>query len=218
MTDKPNYKAGGIVTVRLDDLNADVVYKHGHLNGLKILSYTPPPENVGEVDLKNKMMESLSDYARGTRWLHVKSGREYTITGSCRLESTGCAAYLYMDDSGVTWARDKDEFLDGRFQQIKAVAGHHPNKQLPESVGDDEYCVKREGICGCSKDECRRHPENVGYLPVLASDYEQTIQRLEAEKAVAVEIMEEIDSQLGDLPPWSIRLKQTLAKLKGQTT
>ena len=55
----------------------------------------------------------------GTLWQHQKSGGEYTITGHCMLEATRKAAVLYRcHETGILWARDADEFLDGRFEQL----------------------------------------------------------------------------------------------------
>lgn len=55
----------------------------------------------------------------GTTWLHVKSQRLYMIVGTCRLEATNTPAFLYRnDDDGIVWARDMDEFLDGRFERL----------------------------------------------------------------------------------------------------
>lgn len=64
------------------------------------------------IELRNEMMRSLSDDRVGTRWRHKKTGRLYTIIGSCRLEHDASPAYLYIDEDGVTWARNKDEFMD----------------------------------------------------------------------------------------------------------
>lgn len=73
----------------------------------------------GMVELRNKMMRVLSHHAVGSRWLHVKTDREYTIIGKCRLEGTNAPAYLYVGDDEIVWARDMDEFLDGRFVKIE---------------------------------------------------------------------------------------------------
>jgi hypothetical protein len=58
--------------------------------------------------------------SKGTIWLHLKSGKKYVIIGMCRLEATNAPAYLYtsIEDESVVWARDMDEFLDGRFENI----------------------------------------------------------------------------------------------------
>lgn len=55
----------------------------------------------------------------GTVWRHKKTGNVYVIIGTCRLEATNATAYLYTSSSnGVVWARDADEFLDGRYENI----------------------------------------------------------------------------------------------------
>lgn len=60
--------------------------------------------------------------AAGQFWTHIKTGGTYFITGFCILESTNKDAVLYINetaDDGVTpWARDKEEFLDGRFERL----------------------------------------------------------------------------------------------------
>lgn len=61
----------------------------------------------------------------GTVWRHKKTGGVYAIIGVCRLEATNAPAYLYTSTSnGVVWARDMDEFLDGRFENITPAADH----------------------------------------------------------------------------------------------
>lgn len=58
-----------------------------------------------------------------SRWRHAKTHHDYIIIGECRLESTSAPAYLYVradDPAGIPWAREKDEFLDGRFVRMKA--------------------------------------------------------------------------------------------------
>ena len=58
----------------------------------------------------------------GQVWQHTKSGSNYMIVGDCRLEATGEEGVLYtlntVEDSTV-WARDRTEFLDGRFVLIE---------------------------------------------------------------------------------------------------
>lgn len=72
----------------------------------------------GLVELRNITMVAISHHTVGSRWRHVKTGREYTIIGKCRLEGTNTPAYLYVGEDGIAWARDMDEFLDGRFVKI----------------------------------------------------------------------------------------------------
>lgn len=59
----------------------------------------------------------------GTMWLHVKTGHLYIVVGECWLEATNAPAVLYHRAGGVgpTWARDREEFLDGRFAQVSGV-------------------------------------------------------------------------------------------------
>lgn len=54
---------------------------------------------------------------RGTIWKHIKSGETYAIVGNCLLEATNSPAVLYASTigDGRVWARDLDEFMDGRF-------------------------------------------------------------------------------------------------------
>ncbi len=60
-----------------------------------------------------------------TRWLHLKRGSEYRVVGRVRIQCStqvpkdGAWFTLYVDDDGVYSARHPDEFLDGRFVQIK---------------------------------------------------------------------------------------------------
>lgn len=57
----------------------------------------------------------------GTHWRHKKTGHIYKVIGVCRLEHSNAPAYLYRrPEDGITWARDMDEFLDGRFERIDA--------------------------------------------------------------------------------------------------
>lgn len=66
----------------------------------------------------------MKDKIVGSQWLHVKSEKRYTIIGTCRLEKENAPAYLYKGDDGVVWAREKDEFLDGRFQRFEPMTNH----------------------------------------------------------------------------------------------
>jgi hypothetical protein len=56
--------------------------------------------------------------AIGGLWRHVKTGHDYVILGQCRLEATNRPGILYRRVNGedvMTWARDEEEFCDGRF-------------------------------------------------------------------------------------------------------
>lgn len=55
----------------------------------------------------------------GSRWRHIKSGREYEIICICRIEHNFAPAYLYKGECGTLWVREMDEFLDGRFERIE---------------------------------------------------------------------------------------------------
>ena len=58
----------------------------------------------------------------GTVWKHLKTGHAYTIMGVCRLEATNRPAILYRRADGssqIVWARDEEEFLDGRFERVE---------------------------------------------------------------------------------------------------
>ena len=57
----------------------------------------------------------------GSRWRHLKSDTDYLVTGHCVLEATGKAAIMYTPMKGpadFAFARDSDEFLDGRFLRL----------------------------------------------------------------------------------------------------
>lgn len=63
----------------------------------------------------------------GSYWKHLKSGHTYVVTGECRLERENIPAVLYRrvrnlhegaEGSDVVWAREKTEFLDGRFERL----------------------------------------------------------------------------------------------------
>ena len=66
----------------------------------------------------------MSDnWTNGTLWRHIKSGGVYLTVGSCRLEKTGQPAVLYRHpepENSTVWARDMDEFLDGRFERVNS--------------------------------------------------------------------------------------------------
>jgi hypothetical protein len=56
-----------------------------------------------------------------SRWRHMKTNHVYFIVGQCRIEALNEAAFLYVRDddrSGIPWAREKTEFLDGRFVRL----------------------------------------------------------------------------------------------------
>lgn len=60
----------------------------------------------------------------GSRWLHVKTGHIYEVSGQCLLESTCQTGILYrMADvgTGILWCRPVVEFLDGRFKKLQEI-------------------------------------------------------------------------------------------------
>lgn len=57
----------------------------------------------------------------GTTFLHVKTGRIYTIMGHCMIEATLEVGVLYMiadNTSDTLWVRPYSNFFDGRFTQV----------------------------------------------------------------------------------------------------
>lgn len=46
---------------------------------------------------------------------HVKTGNTYVVVGHGNLEKDCVPAYFYGSDYKEMWARDKEEFEDGRF-------------------------------------------------------------------------------------------------------
>ena len=62
--------------------------------------------------------------AHGTVWKHIKTGGTYTVVGNCQLEATNRPAVLYVSTNGDgrTWARDLEEFMDGRFVRLQQLS------------------------------------------------------------------------------------------------
>lgn len=63
--------------------------------------------------------------AQGWRnWRHIKRGTVYTEIGRAELQDAtgsvteGCSLVIYRGDDGKLWARQEDEFEDGRFEAI----------------------------------------------------------------------------------------------------
>ena len=75
----------------------------------------PSPEDGSRPCGLQSLTQAESDWTLGTEWRHIKSGRLYVTVGKCRLEATAAPAVLYRGEDGTVWARDMDEFLDGRF-------------------------------------------------------------------------------------------------------
>lgn len=60
-----------------------------------------------------------AEWTKGSVWRHVKTGKVYAVIGRCRLEATNRPGVLYTrPEDGTVWARDADEFLDGRFERL----------------------------------------------------------------------------------------------------
>lgn len=68
---------------------------------------------------------SLRRCACGTRLVrHKKRGGIYTVIGSAELQMVtdlvdGATLTVYQSDDGKWWARQEDEFEDGRFEEVK---------------------------------------------------------------------------------------------------
>lgn len=62
--------------------------------------------------------------ALGRVYKHLKSGGIYAIVGHCQLEATNRPAVLYASTVGDSkiWARDLEEFMDGRFVPVSMVS------------------------------------------------------------------------------------------------
>jgi hypothetical protein len=60
----------------------------------------------------------------GKRWRHVKRGTVYEEIGRAELQIAtldlvdGSDLVIYRGEDGKLWARQEDEFLDGRFVEI----------------------------------------------------------------------------------------------------
>jgi hypothetical protein len=87
------------------------------------------------------------DWTSGSVWQHMKSGHVYSVIGTCRLEATNAPAVLYArPEDGFVWARDMDEFLDGRFARISMPAmGLMPHERTaPEPATSGENISREE--------------------------------------------------------------------------
>lgn len=57
-------------------------------------------------------------------WRHQRTGGVYIVMGYCRIEATARPAVLYASvkgDTDMPWARDAEEFTDGRFRRVMAM-------------------------------------------------------------------------------------------------
>lgn len=62
---------------------------------------------------------SEEDNLIGSMWLHKKTNNVYAIIGRCILESTNMPGILYRKPADrEAWARDEEEFMDGRFERL----------------------------------------------------------------------------------------------------
>lgn len=65
----------------------------------------------------------------GERYRHVKRGTEYEVIGTAELQIAtgdlvdGSVLVVYRGDDGKVWAREEDEFHDGRFVALQPPAG-----------------------------------------------------------------------------------------------
>ena len=62
---------------------------------------------------------------KGTKWHHRKRGTDYKVVGEVRLNYSevvpkdGEMLTLYLGEDGVYSSRRPEEFLDGRFLEVK---------------------------------------------------------------------------------------------------
>lgn len=62
---------------------------------------------------------------KGSKWHHLKRGSNYVVVGQIRLQYStsvpkdGDFLTMYINEDGIYTARHPDEFLDGRFVEIK---------------------------------------------------------------------------------------------------
>lgn len=57
----------------------------------------------------------------GSVWKHIKTGNLYIVIGECQMEAEWEPGVLYIRSDGNSErpiARNRSQFLDGRFQQI----------------------------------------------------------------------------------------------------
>jgi hypothetical protein len=68
-------------------------------------------------------MTVQSKPATGSIWKHLKTGGVYIVTGACQFEVSNRPGVLYVAVTvamdGPQWARDREEFLDGRFELVR---------------------------------------------------------------------------------------------------
>lgn len=70
-------------------------------------------------DGKEFALQIDTEVSEGQRYLHVKSGGEYTVVSLARIENNLAPVVVYQSDkNGSNWVRPLDEFEDGRFVLI----------------------------------------------------------------------------------------------------
>jgi len=83
----------------------------------------------------------------GRHWKHVKRGTTYAEIGRAELQASqdvveGVTLVIYRGDDGKLWARQEDEFEDGRFEEVQREAAPIPTP--------DAAALRAEGFAaGC---------------------------------------------------------------------
>ena len=71
----------------------------------------------------------------GRLWRHVKRGTQYQEIGRAELQAAqdvieGCTLVIYCGMDGRLWARQEDEFEDGRFEKVSDGPVEDPRTEL----------------------------------------------------------------------------------------
>lgn len=81
-------------------------------------THNMPAAPAGDCDCRQRRLGVIT----GSIWRHLATGGIYIVTGACQIECTNRPGVLYraltVEMDGPQWARDRDEFLDGRFQML----------------------------------------------------------------------------------------------------
>lgn len=82
------------------------------------------------------LFEAATAAPIGSRWQHLKTDHTYVVTGHCLLEATAKPAILYkhVDGDGLgrpMWARDAEQFLDGRFFRMPVDGADLEDEEPP---------------------------------------------------------------------------------------
>jgi hypothetical protein len=72
----------------------------------------------------------------GARYRHLKSGGEYTVLLTGKLEATGEDVVIYQSETSQIWVRPLAEFVDGRFQPVGVAPATIASR--PSSMADDD--------------------------------------------------------------------------------